>query len=239
MVKEISTEPWSAICLQEGLRNSSPGVYADHSYWRIQTAAGMRGSQMILLHPFLGNRLRNHVEGPDFVIVEVALVPPLILISYHAPSSSASPQQYQASFSHLQDEILHLQSRSPPGTRLILCGDLNTQLEPHYPTVGTWTNPSERPPDHLRANTALGAFEMLGMTVISSFFNVGPTRTAWPSAKRRGATDSTIDYIAVTSTLRGQFLNLRTSRPSPQATILHFNSLPWHRRRTRDTGIDS
>ena len=85
----------------------------------------------------------------------------------------------------------------------MLCADLNTQLQPHEPTIGTWTNPNDRPPDLLRATTVLGAVEMLGMTVTSSFFDVGPTRVAWPAAKRRGELDTTIDYIAMTSTLKG------------------------------------
>ena len=183
----------------------------------------MRGSQMIVLHPFLGNRLRNHIVGPDFVIAEVALTPPLVLISFHAPSSSASQEQYEQSFSGLLDELSHLLSKSPPGTRLVLGSDLNTQLVPNPPTIGTWTNPSERSPDLLRANTAFGAMETLSMTVISSFFDLGPTRIAWPSAKKRGATDSTIDYVAVTSSLKG-----RVSVPSHFPTITTSDHIPLY-----------
>ena len=178
---------------------------------------------MILLHPFLGNRLRTHFLGPDFVIAEVALLPPLIVVSYHAPSSSATQEQYDTSISSLLSELTHLKSRSPPGTRLVLCGDLNAQLQSHPLVVGPWTNPCDRPPDLLRANSFLGAVEMLDLTVISSFFDLGPTRLAWPSAKRRGDTDSVIDYIAMTSTLKGS-----VKIPTQFPTITTSDHLPLH-----------
>ena len=94
----------------------------------------------------LGNRLRSHICGPDFVIAEVALVPPLILVSYHAPSNSATPEQFDLSLSHLLDELTDLQSKLPHTARLVVCSDLNTQLIPQAPIIGPWTNPSERPP---------------------------------------------------------------------------------------------
>ena len=176
---------------------------------------------MILLHPFLGNRLRRHLEGPDFVIAEVALTPPLILISYHAPTSSSTLEQYEASVSNLLDELSSFRARSPQGTRLVFCSDLNTQLVPHYPTVGTWTNPSERPPDLLRANSVLGAIETLGLTVISSFFDVGPMRLAWPTAKRHGDADSIIDYVAMSSNLHGY-----VSKPSAFPMVTTSDHVP-------------
>ena len=62
---------------------------------------------------------------------------------------------------------------------------------------------------------------MLGLTVISSFFDVGPTRLAWPSAKRRGDSDSIIDYIAMTSALKGY-----VSKPQSFPEIATSDHLP-------------
>ena len=111
------------------------GVFSGPDFWRTQSAAGTRGAQMLLLHPVLGARIRNHSFGQDFVIVELALQPPLILISYHAPSNAAGPEQYDLSLSILVDELVLIKNRSQQGTRLVLCTDLNTQLNanpPHY-----------------------------------------------------------------------------------------------------------
>ena len=76
------------------------------------------------------------------------------------------------------------------------------------------------------------------MTVISSFFDVGPARAAWPSAKRRGATDSTMIILQSHRPSKGQFLILRAAQPSPQAITSHCSSLHSHRG-TKGTGTGS
>ena len=100
--------PWDVVCIQEGLRNVTAGTFSFHNHWRVQCSSGMRGSTMVLLHPRLGQRVRRTCQGADYSIVELAVSPPLLVASWHAPSNSAGPDAYQASLNTLQADIEYL-----------------------------------------------------------------------------------------------------------------------------------
>ena len=61
----------------------------------------------------LSKRLRRHVVGPDYVIAELALGPPVLVISHHAPSARAKDDKYQDSFDGLLSDLEALPPPSP------------------------------------------------------------------------------------------------------------------------------
>ena len=145
-VKDLScTEKWDILCIQEGLRNVSQGVFQEGGVTRIQGDAQMRGATMILLNQRASKRLRRHIIAQDYVIAELAMIPPVLIISHHAPSAHAKDDEYQDSFDRLLADI---ESLNPPhrntNIRLIWCCDLNTQVNAHPPDIGPWTNGGER-----------------------------------------------------------------------------------------------
>ena len=126
----------------------------------------MRGAAMILLNQRVSKRLRRHVIAQDYVIAELAMIPPVLIISHHAPSSHAKDDEYQDSFDRLLADI---ESLHPPhsGTniRLIWCCDLNTQVNAHPPDIGPWTNGGEREGESGRAATVSGAIQTLSLKI--------------------------------------------------------------------------
>ena len=86
---------------------------------------------------------------------------------------------------------------------MILCGDFNTQLSPCDSVVGQYTNAGERAEDAPRATFVLGLLQSLHLRAVSTFADTSPTRRPWPSAKRKGECDSTIDFICATDNLVG------------------------------------
>ena len=160
---------------------------------------------MILLNHRLGQRVRRTCYGGDYVLVEVATVPPLLICCWHAPSLSSGPEAYEESIAHLQADIEYLTGRgSPHGTRLVLCGDFNTQLDPFEEVVGKFVSTGERPDDAPRATKVLGLLQTLALKAFSTFSDIGFTRSPWPAEKRRGEEDSVIDIICASSGLVGQ-----------------------------------
>ena len=187
----------------------------------------MRGATMIVLNKRLGDRLRQHSIGTDYVIAHIAMSPPILLISYHAPSNSLGPEVYQASLDNLVNDIETLGWKPTSGIRLILCGDFNSQVSEHEGVVGKYTNGGERANDAPRANMILGVAHHLHLRLFSTYHQLGPTRVPWRGALAKGETASLIDHIAATNTTKCQiqiahtFPTLTISDHKPiKATIL-------------------
>ena len=226
-VKELKDTKWDAICLQEGYRNCSSGCFSCGDHWRLQTSSGMRGATMIVLNKRLGDRMRQHSIGTDYVIAHLALSPPILLISYHAPSNSLGPEVYQASLDNLVNDIQTLGWNPASGIRLMICGDFNTQVSEHEGVVGQYTNGGERANDVPRANMILGVAHHLHLRLFSTYHQLGLTRVPWRRALAKGDAESLIDHIAATNTIKCQiqiahnFPTLTISDHKPiQATAL-------------------
>ena len=160
---------------------------------------------MILLRNQLGLRVRRTCSGDDYVLVEIALAPPLILGSWHAPSTTAGHEVFLDSLAKIQADYEYLVGpANPHGARLVLCGDFNTQLNTFDSVIGDYVGTGERQEDVPRATAVLGLAQTLALKVFSTFSDIGPTRSPWPSAKRRGAEDSIIDFTCASDQLIGR-----------------------------------
>ena len=183
---------------------------------------------MILLNQRVSKRLRRHVIAQDYVIAELGMVPPVLIISHHAPSSHAKDDEYQDSFDRLLADI---ESLHPPHSntniRLIWCCDLNTQVNAHPPDIGPWTNGGEREGESGRAATVSGAIQTLSLKIFSTFVDLGFTRFAWPGARKGENSNSIIDFIIATPSLKGtvEIADTFPTHVSSDHKPLHFRTL--------------
>ena len=91
-------------------------------------------------------------------------------------------------------EALQDMQRQTPGSFVLGAADCNVQLKPMPGHVGSENGTSERPGDDERADLVMHAVAHLGLTVPSSYVDLGPTRTPWPGQCRTQQA-SVIDYL--------------------------------------------
>ena len=222
MVAEVNdNSSWDAVCIQEGLRGVEGGLQMETGCWILKSKAGQRGSNMIVLHPRLGRRIRRWALGDDFAVCELAMCPPLIIATWHAPSVTAGQEAFDQSLSHLQSELEYLRGKHAQSTRLVVCGDLNCQLVAHDPLIGQFGCAIERPSDAARACSLHGALFSDDLKVHSSFHNLGPTRHPWPQAAKKGEKPTIIDFACASSKLQA-----RVFIPEKFPTVTRSDHIP-------------
>ena len=198
---------WDAVCIQEGQKGVEEGLLMHHDHWVLRTGATQRGATMLLLHPRLGRRLRRRAIGPDYVLAEIALRPPVVICSWHAPSVSAGVDAFETSLEMLLDELRNFRELASGSTRLVLAGDFNCQLSENAENIGQFGKTCERREDLMRACHVHGALSVHDLRVFSSYVDYGPTRFPWPMAAAKGDSATVLDFICASS-LQGEKADL-------------------------------
>ena len=152
------------------------------------------GAPQLLLNRRMGARLRKWTLHPNYVIAAVGMTPPIVVFSLYLPAQNS---QGIAPFEHtlqtFQEDLQRMQASSP-GSFVLGAADCNTQLRPMPGHVGPWTGTNERLADQERTDLLLCTLASLGLTVPSSYVDLGPTRTPWPG-QAPSQQPSVIDYI--------------------------------------------
>ena len=209
---------WDAICIQEGSYGLSPGVATDSGITIVTGHTDTVGAPHLLLNHRLGSRIRKTSRHSHFVIVELALTPPVLLFSlYLPPFSSHGAASFETTLDHFKTELESMQEASP-GSFVLGGADCNTQLPQVESRVGPHTGTIDRPVDRDRGDVLQALLSSLDLKVPTSYANLGPTRIPWPGqlAKQK---PSVIDYIMSSHKLHCQVIT--SDIPTPATATDH------------------
>ena len=185
---------WDVLCIQEGVRHRTGGVETDEGITIISGPGSTVGAPQLLLNRRMGARLRKWTLHPNYVIAAVGMTPPVIIFTLYLPAqNSQGIAPFEQTLHTFQEDLQRMQT-STPGSFVLGAADCNTQLRQMPGHVGPWTGTNDRLADLERTDLLLCALASLGLTVPSSYVDLGPTRTPWPG-QAPSQQPSVIDYI--------------------------------------------
>ena len=193
LVSQLSQQQWEAICIQEGFRHVAEGVNINPERWILHNKGTQRGATMLVLSQRLGNRLKNYIFGDWYVIAHIAVSPPLLLASLHAPTANHGQETFETCFSSFLSDLEALGLNRIPGIRLVIGADLNVQLNTNPPFFGDFVGTGERWGEAPRAGGIQGVVATLNLSAPTTFTNTGPTRRAWSTQSNSQEEGTIID----------------------------------------------
>ena len=177
------------------------------------------GAPHLVLSPRLGSRLRKWQVHSHFVIASFGTTPPLVAFSLYLPAFGThgeTPFEQILSEFHTALEIMQ---KATPGSFILGAADCNTQLLTVPDQVGPRTGTNERPHDQERADLIAHVLASVGLTVPSSYADLGPTRFPW-EGQSTTQKPSVIDYLFASPKLITQ---MHTSDlPTPDTNTDHI-----------------
>ena len=187
------------LCVQEGERDATGEIAVEHGYWIVQSAREQVGTPCLIFQDRLGKLIRTHNATQHYVLVEVALSPPVLFCSLYLPPRSHRQDLFDLVLHSFQSDIEVFQKRTP-GLLVIGGGDLNTQLAAQAGPTGKFVGGGDRPGEQDRSDHILATFAHLALRLPNTFSPYGPTRRSWEGKLDRDSA-STIDFLFSTKTV--------------------------------------
>ena len=203
--------------MQEGPIGSPPGIATESGLTIVTGESDTVGAPQLLLTHRLGSRIRKSKLHSHYVIVEIALLPPVLIFSlYLPPFSSHGVASFESTLDNFTRDLAHMHSACP-GAFIAGGADVNTQLAPMDGKVGRYTGAVERLADRERADALCHLLATADLKAPTSFQDLGPTRHPWPG--QTSQKPSVIDYILVSQRLHCEVVT--DDLPTPHVTTDH------------------
>ena len=162
----------------------------------MQAASTQVGTPCIVLKARLGNLIQTYKTTANYVLVQIAMQPPILLCSLYLPPRSHHSDLFaQVVLSFEQD--VEVFQKNCPGLFVLGGGDFNTQLAPQAGPTGRFVGSGERAWERERSDTILATLAHMNLKLPNTFASYGPTRRPWDGKQGRD-TASTIDFLFCT-----------------------------------------